>query len=197
MVILLGIGVLMRFNTQNLILKARFDESRRQQELLASKNAQLEDEIRKRRGAEKQLEEQRTLSMRSDRLRSLGEMAAGMAHELNQPLVGVRGLAELLLLMMEKNKENLSQKDLGNNLGLIVEQADRMAHIINHVRLFARDAGKPETSLVDLNEVVRSGMGLLSAHYRSQGLLFENELATHTLPVRVNPFSIEEVIVNL
>ena len=52
-------------------------------------------------------------------------------------------------------------------------------------------------SLVDLNEVARSGMGLLTAHYRSQGLAFENELAPHSIPVRVNPFSIEEVIVNL
>ena len=41
-----------------------------------------------------QYEAQRALSIRSDRLRSLGQMAAGIAHELNQPLVGVRGLAE-------------------------------------------------------------------------------------------------------
>ena len=196
LVILLGLGVLMRFNTQNLILKARFDESQRQQELLASKNTQLEDEIRRRCEAEEKLEEQRALRIRSDRLRSLGEMAAGIAHELNQPLVGVRGLAELILLTMEREQIH-SQDKMRKNVGLIVEQADRMVHIINHVRLFARDAGNPETSLADLNDVVRSGMSLLTAQFSSHGLLFESEFAERSLPVRVNPFSVEEVIVNL
>ena len=196
LVILLGIGVLMRFNTQNLILKARFDESKRQQELLASKNTQLEDEIRRRCEVEEKLEEQRALRIRSDRLRSLGEMAAGIAHELNQPLVGVRGLAELILLTMDSEKIH-SQDHMRKNVGLIVEQADRMVHIINHVRLFARDAGSPETSLTDLNDVVRSGMSFLTAQFRSHGLLFESEFAEESLPVRVNPFSVEEVIVNL
>lgn len=196
MVILLGIGVLMRFNTQNLILKVRFDESERQQALLSSKNRQLEDEIRKRRKAEKKLEEQRTLRIRSDRLRSLGEMAAGIAHELNQPLVGVRGLAELISIGME-SEQKISRAEIRDNADIIVEQADRMVHIINHVRLFARDAKNPETSLVDLNDVVRSGLSLLTAQFRSHGLMLENKLARHTLPVQVNPFSVEEVILNL
>jgi C4-dicarboxylate-specific signal transduction histidine kinase len=44
------------------------------------------------------MEMQRVLSIRADRLQSLGKMAAGNAHELNQPLVGVRGLAEHMML---------------------------------------------------------------------------------------------------
>jgi two-component system C4-dicarboxylate transport sensor histidine kinase DctB len=68
---------------------------------LKTANVHLQREINERMQAEQarrqavtELEEQRTLSMRSDRLRSLGEMAAGIAHELNQPLMSVRGLAE-------------------------------------------------------------------------------------------------------
>lgn len=79
--------------------------------------------------AEEELEQQRSLSMRSDRLRSLGEMAAGIAHELSQPLVGVRGLAEHLLLGIERGWE-LDEKKLEERLTQIVEQADRMVHII-------------------------------------------------------------------
>jgi C4-dicarboxylate-specific signal transduction histidine kinase len=163
---------------------------------LASKNTQLEDEIRRRCEVEKKLEEQRTLRIRSDRLRSLGEMAAGIAHELNQPLVGVRGLAELVLLTMDSEQMD-SQHNMRKNVSLIVEQADRMVHIINHVRLFARDAGNLEMSLTDLNDVVKSGISLLKAQFRSHGLLFESEFSKGSLPVRVNPFSVEEVIVNL
>jgi len=111
---------------------------------LRATNAKLLAEIAERRraeeaqmAAEQKLEEQRALSMHSDRLRSLGEMAAGIAHELNQPLVGVRGLAEHILIGMERGWE-LSTETLRNRLAGIVEQADRMVHIIEHVRMFAR-----------------------------------------------------------
>jgi len=196
LVLLLGTGALIRFNTQNLVLRTRFDESERQQELLASKNRELEAEIRKRVEAEKKLEEQRALSMRSDRLRSLGEMAAGIAHELNQPLVGVRGLAELIQRRLEEERAVPAEK-VRKEIALIVEQADRMVHIINHVRLFARETGKPTTSLEDLNGIVRSATSLLETQFRSHGFRLETELYGRCLPVRVNPYSVEEVILNL
>ncbi len=196
LVILLGIGVLFRFNTRHLILITRFDESERQHNLLALKNQQLEVEILRRKEVENELEAQRTLRMRSDRLRSLGEMAAGIAHELNQPLLGVRGLAELILMSMGNDQKPMSEQNR-KNVGRIVEQADRMVHIINHVRMFAREAGKTDTSRVDLNEVVRSGVGLLAAQLKSHGLHLEQEMAPCPLPVQVNPYSIEEVILNL
>jgi signal transduction histidine kinase len=150
----------------------------------------------KRQEAEEELKAQRTLRMRSDRLRSLGEMAAGIAHELNQPLVGVRGFAELILHSMDNGQE-ISKDEIRSNTGTIVEQADRMVHIINHVRLFARDADSIETSIIDLNDIVRSGTSLLMAQFNSHGLLLENDLSPHELPVKVNPYSVEEVIFNL
>ena len=194
--VLAGLGLIIWFTTQNLILRVRFDESERQHDFLAAKNLRLKEEIQKRQEAEKELKAQRTLRMRSDRLRSLGEMAAGIAHELNQPLVGVRGFAELILHSMDNGLE-ISKDVIRSNTGTIVEQADRMVHIINHVRLFARDADSIETSIVDLNDVVRSGTSMLMAQFNSHGLLLENDLSPHELPVKVNPYSVEEVIFNL
>jgi len=195
-VILMGIGVLMLFNTQNLVLKARFDESERQHALLAVKNDQLQREIRKRLEAEKQLEEQRTMRMRSDRLRSLGEMAAGIAHELNQPLMGIQGMAEVLQKAIESGRTPPPEK-IRKNVGRIVEQTERMAHIIKHVRLFARDAGKIQTSRTDLNEVARSGIGFLATQLRAHGFELNEDLAPYPMPVEINPFSVEEVVINL
>jgi signal transduction histidine kinase len=194
--VLAGLGLIIWFTTQNLILRVRFDESERQHDLLAAKNLRLKEEIQKRQEAEEELKAQRTLRMRSDRLRSLGEMAAGIAHELNQPLVGVRGFAELILHSMDNGLE-ISKDVIRSNTGTIVEQADRMVHIIDHVRLFARDADSVETSIVDLNDVVRSGTSMLMAQFNSHGLLLENDLSPHELPVKVNPYSVEEVIFNL
>ena len=72
-----------------------------------------------------------------------------------------------------------------------------MVHIINHVRLFARDADSIETSIVDLNDVVCSGTSMLMAQFNSHGLLLEKDLSPHELPIQVNPYSVEEVIFNL
>jgi signal transduction histidine kinase len=194
--VLAGLWLIIWFTTQNLILRARFDEAERQHDLLAAKNLQLKEEIQKRQEAEEELKAQRTLRVRSDRLRSLGEMAAGIAHELNQPLVGVRGFAELTLHSIDDGLE-ISKDLIRSNVATIVEQADRMVHIINHVRLFARDADSTVTSIVDLNNVVSSGTSMLMAQFNSHGLLLENDLSPHELPVRVNPYSVEEVIFNL
>jgi histidine kinase len=79
----------------------------------------------------------------------------------------------------------------------IVEQADRMSHIIEHVRIFAREAGKPELLPVNVNDVVESSTNLLGAQFSSHGLTLEKSLAMDLPPVLANPFTLEEVVLNL
>jgi C4-dicarboxylate-specific signal transduction histidine kinase len=154
----------------------------------------LAEEARKE--AEQELENQRGLSMRSDRLRSLGEMAAGIAHELNQPLVGVRGLAEHTLLGMDRGWDTSPEK-LRERLEKIVAQADRMVHIIEHVRRFAREAGKTEVEKVEINEVIEASLEMLGAQFRAHGLGLKAELAAGLPAVTANAYSLEEVVLNL
>lgn len=153
-------------------------------------------DITERKHAEEELESQRVLSMHSDRLRSLGEMAAGIAHELNQPLVGVRGLAEHLLLSIDRGWEITNEK-IRDKAKLIIEQADRMVHIIEHIRIFARDAGKPELRPVNVNNVVKSSIDMLGTQLRSRGIELICEFTDDMVLVSANPFSLEEVIINL
>jgi PAS domain S-box-containing protein len=149
-----------------------------------------------RRRAEESLHAQRTQAVRADRLRSLGEMAAGIAHELNQPLSGIRALAEQNLIAMRR-KWALDHAELAKELQLIVEQADRMSHIINHVRLFARQAGKPDAERTDLNEVVESCVGLVREQFRIRGIAVTLDLVRPLPAILANPFSLEEVLLNL
>ena len=172
---------------------------RRVEERTRSQRREVEDHEKteaERQKAERELELQRTRSARSDRLRSLGEMAAGIAHELNQPLVGVRGLAEHILIGISKGWDTAEAK-LTDRLARIVEEADRMTHIIEHVRLFAREAGKPDVSEVSVNEVVKSSVNMLEAQFRFHGIDLQLSLAEELPLVSVNPFSLEEVFLNL
>jgi C4-dicarboxylate-specific signal transduction histidine kinase len=147
-------------------------------------------------GLRDEMEKQRMLSIRSDRLRSLGEMAAAISHELSQPLVGVRGLAEHVDLALEREWD-ISKEKIREKVKLIVEQGDRMDHIIRHVRLFASEADKNERSAVDVNEVVGAGVGMVGEQFKSRGILLTCDLAEGLPPVLANAFSLEEVLVNL
>ena len=183
-----------REGAQDYLIKGQVDSNLLMRSIRYATERKRAEEARK--AVERELEEQRVLSINSDRLRSLGQMAAGIAHELNQPLVGVRGLAEHLLIAMDRSWD-LTEEKMQEKLKLIVEQADRMTHIIEHVRTFAREAGKPELQPVEVNNVIRSALGMLTAQFRSRGVELECELAENLPTVWANPFSLEEVILNL
>jgi len=195
------------FNTMTEALQKSYTElearvKERTQEL-SQANVQLRDEIAERvqaeharNQAEAELESQRTRAMHSDRLRSLGEMAAGIAHELNQPLVGVRGFAEHILIGQQLNWE-LTPDMLKERMEHIIEQSDRMVHIIQHVRLFAREAGKPTTEPVQVNDIVSSSIDMIGAQFSSHGIKLETQLNENLPPVIANPYSLEEVLLNL
>jgi histidine kinase len=142
------------------------------------------------------VEARRVLQVRSDRLRSLGEMAAGIAHELNQPLVGVRGIAEHLLIALERGWA-LPPEKLKEKLALIVEQAERMSHIIEHVRRFSREADSVEVRPTSVNAVVEAALALLGEQLRAHGVRVVTRLHPELRPVLANPFSLEEVVLNL
>ena len=100
------------------------------------------------RRQEKQLEH-------STRLAELGEMAASISHELNQPLTGIRNYARNAYYMLEQKPG--AEDEVKNNLRLISEQVDRAAKIINQMRDLTRrtDSG---FGVLDLNSVIRESV---------------------------------------
>ena len=179
-----------------LIVQRRTNELRKAHKALQKEYQHYQEAEKARMAAELRLHEQKALSMRSDRLRSLGEMAAGIAHELYQPLVGVRGLAEHLLIGMDRGWE-FDDSAVREKLALIIEQADRMTHIIEHVRIFAKQAGKPEMHHVHANDVVLSTIEMVRAQLVSSEITLASNLTRQTDGIMANPFSLEEVLLNL
>jgi histidine kinase len=149
-----------------------------------------------RKDAEQQLEEQRARAVVSERLSALGEMATGMAHELNQPLSGVRGLAEHILIGFDRGWD-LSKKTIRENVQMIIEQTERMTHVIEHTRKFARGVESPDLLPVQINDVIRSAQDLIEFHLQYRGLKLKCDLAEGLPFILANPFSLEEVILNL
>jgi two-component system NtrC family sensor kinase len=91
----------------------------------------------------KKMEEQLILT---DRLASVGELASGIAHELNNPLTGVIGLSQLLA-------ERDIPKDIKEDLNLVYSEAQRAANVVKNLLTFARKH-PPTKQLIDINEVI-------------------------------------------
>jgi len=140
--------------------------------------------------------EQYAETIAADRLRIFGEMASNLAHELNQPLVGVRGIAEHILLGLDRRWE-WSEQRLREKVTRIIEQTDRITEIVNHLRQHARGAFRTERQLADLNAVVRRGADFVSPRLHSRGISLALELASDLPPIRINPAALEEVLFHL
>jgi len=153
-------------------------------------------DITQRIQAEEELQAQRALSVRSDRLRALGEMATGMAHEINQPLQGIRGLAERCLFMAKRGHAPTTDEML-KRFDEIIQQTERMEHIVKHTRNFVREARQPITQRISINEVIENATKLLTAQFRERGVYMVFKLAEDLPLINANPYSLEEVIINL
>jgi two-component system, NtrC family, sensor kinase len=161
-------------------------------------NSRLERDRLKAEAAEasRKLEEQRVQAVYAGRLRSLGEMAAGIAHELNQPLLGIRGLAEHLLIGAERGW-NFSDEKIRTKVQMIVDQTDRMTYIVEHVRTFARGGRGGEDMPVQVNKVVQNSLALMGTQIKSRGIRLDCDFGDGLPQVLGNSFSLEEVVVNL
>lgn len=134
--------------------------------------------------------------VQSARLISLGEMAAGIAHELNQPLTVVATLAEGLQIRLEQGLEVPRQRYLQwseETLG----QVERMRRIIDHLRDFSRKRLALPSEVVDLNQVVVSALGMSQAQLKAHGIEVHQELDAALPSVLGDPYQLEQVLVNL
>ena len=125
----------------------------------------------------------------TEKMAAIGELVAGVAHEVNNPLTGISVFAQLLL------EEDLPG-DAGDSIRLIKRESDRAAEVIRDLLLFARN-GQPRTRLVDLNAVIRQTLRLRSYSMR----LLDVDVRTELMPgpglVRGDEQRLQQVIVNL
>ncbi|MBI5888368.1 MAG: hypothetical protein HZB82_06635 [Deltaproteobacteria bacterium] len=129
--------------------------------------------------------------MHSSRLKALGELSAGLAHEINQPLTVIMGLSQNLLQKCAPEDPDYEK------LQLIAEAAKRTDKIIKHLRIFSRNEdGTPRREPVDINGVIRSAFLILSDTLASSAINVEMNLSDVPL-VRGSATRLEQVVVNL
>ncbi len=136
----------------NARLEARVAE---RTQALSEANLDLLRENRERREAEAALKKAQDDLVQAGKLSALGQMSAGISHELNQPLMAIRSFSENASLFLQRGQA----EQAGQNLTRISELSHRMARIIKNLRAFARNENEP-TGKVDLGQVVSTAVEL-------------------------------------
>ena len=145
-------------------------------------------DITKRLEAEQQL-------IQASKMATLGEMATGVAHELNQPLSVIKTASSFFLRKIEK-AEPIKPDILVNMLGKVDTNVDRATRIIHHMRLFAR---KSDTELqrVKINEVLQSAFEIFSQQLKVRGIEVRWQLQQRLPKINADPQRLEQVFINL
>ena len=130
--------------------------------------------------------------MQSAKLAALGQMAAGIGHELNQPLAAIRAHIHSGSTLIARGK---SEQAL-NNLDKIRALTGRMADQISHIRRFAR---RPDSRLhpVDLAAVVNEALSLLEHRFEEEDVTLSLSLSPDVPKVMAEPVRLEQVVINL
>ncbi|MGB6380165.1 MAG: ATP-binding protein, partial [Syntrophobacteria bacterium] len=142
----------------------------------------------------KRLETEQQL-LQASKMATLGEMATGVAHELNQPLAVMESASSFLMRKLNK-KEDIEEEHLLIMAQKISSNVDRATRIINHLREFGRkeDAGLEK---IQVNDLLRRANELLSQQLKVRGIEVVWQLAEGLPLIMTDPGRLEQVFVNL
>ncbi len=176
------------------VLRIYFDQARGFSEeevryiaLIAERAASV---IQKAKLLEMQKSRYDQLALQAEKLSALGRMAAGIAHEINNPLGGI--LLYGTRLLKKASPEGLFRE----GLEVIVQEAQRCKKIIQGLLEFSRTS-EPKTTLMNINNIIHKVVNLLENEFRLHHIQLELETA-HPLPeIQIDEAQIEQILVNL
>ncbi len=132
----------------------------------------------------------------NDRMTTLGEMATGIAHEINQPLNTLSILFDNMLLAASK-EDSLPKSYLEKKTEKIYDNIFRIKNIIDHVRVFSRSQDDAIYSSFEVNESIKNAVSMISEQFRHKLIELDIDLSDSLPPAFGNTYQFEQVILNL
>jgi PAS domain S-box-containing protein len=154
---------------------------------IALENAHLYEDLRARM---EELQRAQVRLIESSKMAAVGELAAGVAHELNNPLTAILGFSELLL------ERSPSDEPDRPRLEAIARQARRIRDIVQNLLSFSRQTDF-HLEPVDLNHVLQEALGLIRLRLKIAGIVIKEHYAEDLPPLLVDPGRMKQVFLNL
>ncbi|WP_012429950.1 sensor histidine kinase [Ralstonia condita] len=159
---------------------------------LTSANTALASKVEALDAAQRILRETRDAAVQAGKLAVLGQMAAGITHELNQPLTALTTLSDNANQLAERGRID----EVRGNLTHISQLANRMGRIVSHIKAFSRK-GDAARAAVSVDEAIRQALMLVETRRRQVGVTVTAPSVPADLAVWANAVRLEQVLVNL
>jgi PAS domain S-box-containing protein len=148
------------------------------------------NDLRERLAVEKALKETQAQLSQSEKMASLGQLAAGVAHEVNNPLTGILLYASLVLEQMEKNDP------LREHIGYIVEDVNRCKGIVKNLLAYSRRSTTAK-EIIPLNDLVHQSLNLIRDQKLFGNILVVKELSEEMMMIHADKNQLAQVLINL
>jgi PAS domain S-box-containing protein len=152
-------------------------------------------DVTERQRAEEEIQRTRERLTHVSRLSTMGEMASGLAHEINQPLTAISVYAQACARMLAADADS-HRDDLREALDQISAQALRAGEVIRRLRAMVKQRPTARAT-TDCNDLVRELITLAEPDVRASDIVLRLDLAAEPLPVHVDAVQIQQVLLNL
>lgn len=156
-------------------------------------NVSLENFQNKLVAAQMELKELEAQLIQTGKLTALGKVAAGISHELTQPLFDIKLLAEGVIEDWSETPAKVNK----HKIEQILQRVNRCSTIIKHLGEFGRDERNVKRTTNDLNEIIKNSFPLVVEKFKKSGLKIKYNFAKELLEINCNSVQIEQVITNL
>ena len=152
-------------------------------------------DLTKRFEAEKDLESTRAMAAETARLAAVGEMAGGVAHEVNNPLAIIQGKAELMLNAIKSQRHK--EADIVAGLETIIRTSQRITKIIRGLLNLSRGQSSDNFESLPYTQILEDTLGLCREKFKNHGIDFVVNAAEPDWMVTCKPVQIVQVLTNL
>jgi C4-dicarboxylate-specific signal transduction histidine kinase len=155
----------------------------------------IAQDITERVQAQSKIAAQQQLLLNASKLSALGEMAGGIAHEINNPIAVVMLHCEAISGKLDK--EGFSREEIKKDIQRVSSTAERIAKIVSGLKFIARDATDDPFEIIKVRNLVNETIELCIERFRSQGIELKVEVPNGSAEIQCRGVQISQVLLNL
>ncbi len=143
-----------------------------------------------------QLKDQQLKMVSNAKLATLGEMSAGIAHEINNPLAIINGFTQISIKSLQED-EHISREKMIKNLGKVIKMVKRIGQIAQNLKTLSRDGSELVMQSMPVKKIIEDVLSFCEERFYSAKVELSIQLSNEDIKVNCNSVQISQVLINL